>query len=170
MYIYSGELEEESLTAKRELILLLLVLFSIPIALFQKFSSFLELNDTHWLFVWGVYSEQGSIPTKLLPFINMGSYRFAALTSWFLVGLWTLATVISYLTPQRGDEKTLWRDMGVLGTLMVIQVASPLILFPLAVQGTPYYMDWILPVPGPTVCAMILRMINGKGSLRLSGV
>lgn len=157
------------MTEKRELTLLLLFLGIIPITIFQKWDLFLELHDTHILFTWAVLSGRAGGIT-LVPFINIGSYRFAALTSWFLAGLWTLATIISYLTLRRGNEETLWRDIGILGTLLVIQVVTPLILFPLATQGTPYYMGWILPIPGPTICAIVLRVIQGKDSLRLSGV
>jgi len=151
-------MEEERVNRKRELVLLALSLFCIPIAIVDKQDMFFEFFDTHWLFIWGTYSGRYGqfFP---IPYSNTPAYEFADLISWLLAFLWIGVTIVTYYILQRRSDNTFVRDIGFLATLLIGQVLAPLALFALAVQeGTSFYITWILPFPGPSLIAMILRV------------
>ncbi|MHA1964988.1 MAG: hypothetical protein ACXACG_09900 [Candidatus Thorarchaeota archaeon] len=143
---------------KPELALLGLSLVCLPIVIIDKWDMYFEGFDTHWLFIWGTYSDRfrAFFP---IPYSSTPLYDFAELTSWFLVFLWIGVTIISYFILQRGTHTTFARDSGLLVALLVVQILAPLILFILAMQGTSYGIIWILPIPGPSLLAIVFRVL-----------
>jgi hypothetical protein len=144
----------------QELILFCLTLLCFPIAIVDKWDMFLELSDTHWLFLWGTYSVRGRA-FFLLPYSRIGGgYAFAELTSLILVLLWIGVTIVAYIILQKENDRTLVRDISIFMLLLVGQVIAPLILFPWAVAGTGFGISWVIPIPGPSLLAIYLRFLH----------
>ncbi len=55
-------------------------------------------------------------------------------------------------------DNTFVRDIGLLLILLIVQLIAPIVLFTLLVRGPGIYYSWILPIPGPSLVAMILRV------------
>jgi len=142
---------------KTELVLLVFSLLCIPIVIFFKWDMYLEGFDTHWLFIWGTYSDRYS---TFFSFSNTPHYSFAELTSWFLASLWIGVTIVAYFILRKGSHTTFVRDSGLLITLLVVQVLAPMVFFILATQGTSYTIGWIQPIPGPSFLAIVSRVLR----------
>ncbi len=140
----------------RELVLLALSTLCTPIAVVDWRDVFFDF-DTNLLFSWGSYSSRSGL---LFPisYPDVLWYRFPNLTYWILSLLWVGVTIVSYFILRRGRDITFARDIALLAALIIGQVLVPLALFALAVQGTPAYIVWILPFPGPSLIAMALRV------------
>ncbi len=144
---------------KTELVLLGLSLFCIPIVIFYKADMFLELDDEHWLFIWGTYSGRYST-FYTIPYSNTPFYDFAELTSWFLASLWIGVTIVAYLILRKANHTTFVRDSGLLVTLLVVQVLAPMVLFILASQGMKYTIIWIQQFPASSLLAIVIRVLR----------
>jgi len=144
---------------KTELVLLGLTLFCTPIVIFFKWDIFLELFDTHWLFIWGTYSGRYST-FYIIPYSNTPFYDFAELTSWFLALLWIGVTIVAYIILRKANHTTFVRDSGLLVTLLVVQMLTPMVLINLAMQGTYYTIGWIQPIPASSLLAIVIRVLQ----------
>ncbi len=82
------------------------------------------------------------------------------MTSWFLALLWIGVTIVAYIILRKGSHTTFVRDSGLLVTLLVVQVLTPMVLFTLAMQGTFYTIGWIQPIPGSSLLAIVIRVLR----------
>jgi len=92
---------------KIDLVLLVVSLFCVPIVIFFKGDMLFEGFDTHWLFIWGTYSDRYS---TFFSFSDTPHYNFAELTSWSLASLWIGVTIVAYFILRKGNPTTFVRD------------------------------------------------------------
>ncbi|MHA1390189.1 MAG: hypothetical protein ACTSR9_17355 [Candidatus Thorarchaeota archaeon] len=142
---------------KIDLVLLVVSLFCVPIVIFFKGDMLFEGFDTHWLFIWGTYSDRYS---TFFSFSDTPHYNFAELTSWSLASLWIGVTIVAYFILRKGNPTTFVRDSGLLIVLLVVQVLAPIIFLILAMQGTSYGIVWIYPIPMSSLLAIFSRVFQ----------